>query len=1302
MRRYINYHKHTDYSNIMTLDCIVKPEDYCKRAVELGHTEYVTTEHGYQGNIFDAYTLCKQYNLRCIYGVEAYYVDNRHEKDKGNYHICLIAMTENGRKSINKILAQANLDGYYYKPRIDLELLVTLNPDDVVVTTACVASRLFKGDNWETDFFIPVFKHFGKSLYLEVQNHNHDVQKEHNKKILELSSKYGVKIIHANDSHYIMPEDAKYRSLFLTGKGLNYGDEDSFLLDYPDYDTIVERYREQGILTDEQIYEALDNTLVFDNSESVHIDDDFKIPKITEGDSNKTLRRIVNECWNKEKNNIPKEQHQHYIDEIRYEVGMICKCNMADYFIIDHLIVKKAVDEYGAVLTRTGRGSAVSFYVNKLLGLTELDRIWCPIKLYPSRFLSDTRILASRSLPDIDQNYADVEPVIKASQDYLGEDGIRQMIVFKPLQNSSAFRLWCKAIGMNIKEYDEVAKDLSNEKGEYTGKYSTDEKWSKLIKDSQRFKGVIESVAPSPCSYLLLDKNISEEIGLISIGSDKNKVICCCIDGYNSDKYKFLKNDYLIVTVWDIISKVYKSIGQPIDDIHTLLSKCDDQVWQLYADGMSATLNQADTDYDKQILTKYKPHSFEEMSAYVAAIRPAFAKQLQTFVNRQPYSTGVKELDDLLSDSFHYMMYQENVMSILSWLGIPEKDTYDIIKKISKHKFKPEELNALKDTLKFNWIKKLGTIDHFKETWDNLEASCGYAFNACVSGDTKIMRSSTGDKWIPTVEEMYKIKNDIEYAKRTGHKHLSQKYRGKNGYGKALSMCEDKRIRQNNIVDIYYSGKADIYRVETESGEYIDCTMNHKFPTPNGKKKLEELSVGDELFVKGQYEINHDRYALTDGNFIRNVPHKGQQGFQKNENGNSVLFDKIANRCKEQRCACRICNKPYNDTERFELHHYDMDRTNNKEDNLWWLCCSCHKKEHYKNGRTKKYEKGIPVLTSKIRSITFLRNDDVYDIEMQAPNHNFISESGLITSNSHSASVALDSMYGAYLKSHYPLDYFSVVFNTYKDDITKTSVLAKELPYFGIKLSPIKFRHSSSDYMPDKENNVIYKGISSIKFMNKAVANKLYDLRDKEFSTFIDYLVINPCDSRSTTALIKLNYFSEFGKSQYLLDIYDLYCKYHGSKIIKKDNCEFDRDFMLQFATETDKQYRLTDSDGFLKALCDQVPNRSITIKEYLDAQSEYLGYIDYINPKAVGYGYVMSVDTKYSPKLTMYELDTGKTTVYKMSKKTFATSGIKQGSILKFTYMVKAKTKMVDGSWVKDFSVQEPWIDKFMLKEKL
>lgn len=398
--RYINYHKHTHYSNIRTLDCVVKPEDYCKRAVELGHTEYVTTEHGFQGNLYEAQTLCEKYGLRCIYGVEAYYVDDMLSKeDRTNYHIMLIGMTKKARYEINSILSKANTDGFYYKPRIDLNCLLSLTPTDTIITTACVAGRMFK-DDWENKYLKPVLEHFKDNFYLEVQCHDEEIQKIYNKNLIEVSKKYGIKLIHANDSHYILPEDAKYRDLFLKAKGINYDDESNFILDYPDYETIVDRYHKQGILTDNQITEALQNTLVFDNAEVVFTDKKFKIPKIIKGDSNEYLKKLLLTSWDKERTKIKSEKIPEYEKSIYYEYNIVKNCGMADYFILDNIVVNKAVKEYGAVLTRSGRGSAVSFYINKLLGLTEIDRIKAPITLYPTRFMSAERILQGRSIPD--------------------------------------------------------------------------------------------------------------------------------------------------------------------------------------------------------------------------------------------------------------------------------------------------------------------------------------------------------------------------------------------------------------------------------------------------------------------------------------------------------------------------------------------------------------------------------------------------------------------------------------------------------------------------------------------------------------------------------------------------------------------------------------------------------------------------------------------------------------------------------------------------------------------------------------
>lgn len=1009
------------YSNLRTLDCVSKPIDYINRAKELGHTTYFTTEHGYQGNIYEAHTLCNDNDIKCIYGVEAYYVDDVNDKSSRTmYHIILIAMTENARKEINKIMSDANTSGYYYKPRIDLNMLLSLTPTDTVVTTACVAGRMFK-DGWEEEFLKPVKDHFKNNFFLEVQAHVDDKQKEHNRKILNAHKKYGIALIHANDSHYIRPEDSKNRDLFLKAKGIVYEEEGGFILDYPDSDEIFKRYEEQGVLTKEEVTEALNNTLVFDNAEGVHIDKEFKIPKVTDGDSNNVLKKLINEGWAKEKNNVPKERWKEYIQQIKYEYKIIEDCGMADYFILDHYIVKKAVSEYNAILTRSGRGSAVSFYVNKLLGLTEVDRISAPITLYPTRFMSAERILSSRSLPDIDLNWADVAPVIQASKDILGEDGIYYMIAYKPLQESSAFRLWCKANDMHISEYDEIAKNLEE--------YENHKDWKQLIEDSKVFRGVVESVAPSPCSFLLSNDKISEIVGLVKVGD----VTCCCLDGYNCDVYKYLKNDYLTVMVYQIIDEVYKLIGRPIDDISTLIKNCDDKVWDLYAKGLTTTINQADSDFDKQILKKYQPKNLAELSAYVAAIRPGFASLLNNFVERRPYTTGVKDLDDILEDSFHYLIYQESIMKYLVWLGIEEKGTYDIIKKIAKKKFKEDELKELKSKLLDGWVKNVGKEDGFNETWQVVEDAAHYSFNA-----------------------------------------------------------------------------------------------------------------------------------------------------------------------------------------------------------------------------------------------------------------------------SHSLSVAIDSLYGAYLKAHYPLEYFTVALSLYSGDMDRTANLISEMNYFGIELKPIKFRHSNANYNIEKETNSIYKGVGAVKYCNEEVSNKLYEMKDEHFDSFLDLLEVFPGNSRQREILIKLGYFEEFGGTLKLLKLCDLYDLYHGKKLLKKDKLNLPLNLVEKYAiSETAKQYKFDSQgmDALLKEFAAMIPDGEIPLRTRLESEAEYLGYISYTNPKFQNTGFVLNVDTKYYPKISVYRLDTGETITYKLAKMAYQKNPFDKGNIIKFYSEERQKSKKVDGEWVK-LSETEPWITNHVVKQ--
>lgn len=1004
--RYNNYHKHTHYSNLRSLDVIAKPIDYINRTKELDGDKgiYFTTEHGYQGNVYEAYTLCKENGLKLMIGAEVYYVEDRYKKDKSNYHLVIIALNNNGRKQLNKILSEANITGYYYKPRIDDELLFSLNPNDVIITTACVASRLRNIEGSE-EWIIKMKEYFGNNFYLEVQNHNVDIQKIYNRRLLEYANKYNIQIIHANDSHYIKPEDNKYRNLFLHAKGINYEDESNFILDYPDYQTVIQRYKEQGILTDKQIEQALDNTLVFDEYEGITFDDDIKMPHIS-NNPNKELGEIIEKEFKKELKNIDLSRKDEYIQAIKDEWQVIKDTNMAEYFLINYKMVNLAITKYHGIITKSSRGSCPSFYINKLLGFTSLDRLNSPITLYPSRFMSTTRILQSKSLPDIDTNVAEQQPFIDASKELLGEDNCYWMLSFKPLQKASAFRLYCKAIGLNINDYNEVAKDLDN--------YINDANWSKIIEESKHFVGTIESVSQSPCSTLLLSQPISEETGLLKAGD----VFVCNIDGINCDKYKYLKNDILQVSVWKIIKDVCKLANIPIPTTTELSKLLDDKTWDIYKNGLTCSINQADSKFATDLIMKYKPKSIDEMSAFVASIRPGFASLLNNFIERKPYTTGIKKLDDLLEDSYHYLMYQESIMKYLIWLGIDESETYTIIKKISKKKFKEKELEELKTKLKKGWIKVVGKEEGFDETWKVIENASHYSFNA-----------------------------------------------------------------------------------------------------------------------------------------------------------------------------------------------------------------------------------------------------------------------------SHSLSYAYDSLYCAYLKSHYPLEYYTVALNEYEDDTERTARLTKEMEYFNIEIKNPKFRYSKSEYFLDKKSNSIYKGIKSIKNLNKNAGELLYSLKDNNYNSFVELLVDigKKINSKQMTILISLDFFSEFGGVQKLLKVYEFYQTFYSKKQLLKDRYpSLNKVFSKYAEKETEKKYIFTDTLPMLIAIEKHIKDNGTDTIELIKTYFEFCGNCN-ITDKSMGNKCIVTdINTKYTPRITLYGIGNGKLKDVKIYKKDFKQNPLEIGDVISIKgYQIKNKKKKEGDKWI-------------------
>jgi DNA polymerase III alpha subunit len=277
------------------------------------------------------------------------------------------------------------------------------------------------------------------------------------------------------------------------------------------------------------------------------------------------------------------------------------------------------------------------------------------------------------------------------------------------------------------------------------------------------------------------------------------------------------------------------------------------------------------------------------------------------------------------------------------------------------------------------------------------------------------------------------------------------------------------------------------------------------------------------------------------------------------------------------------------------------------------------------------------------------------------------------------------------------------VFGYYEGDMERTNKLTEELNYFGIKLKSVEFGYSSGQYRIDRDTNSIYKGIGAIKYCNSEIGDRLYELSNENFNSFVDFLNVSPLNSRQLTILIKLGFFKRFGGSQKLLRIVEIYDSYHGKKILKKDKLTIPIELVEKYMTsETEKQYRFTPEsmDALLTELVEQIPNKDIPLSTRLKAELEYCGYISYTDPTRSNTAVVMNIDTKYTPKLTLYRLDTGTTMVCKLKKKSYEANPLPLGAIINFRTETKhGWRKDENEQWQPDYSKQDIWITNYSIE---
>ncbi len=1027
-------------------------EDYAKRAVELGHSILSSCEHGWQGRYIECYDLAKQYGLKFLFAAEAYWVWDRHEEDRSNCHIWIGAKNENGREWINEVLSQANEDGFYYQPRLDEELFDLLPAGDVWITTACVAGWKYLGEEEERlkALWKKLYDKHGDNFMFEVQYHPSERQKELNRYILNLRKEIPAPIIMGCDSHYIEENGAELRSDFLLSKEERkaYDDEEEWFMDYPDGDTAVQRFREQGVLTEAEITEAIDRTNCFLEVEEYEcdiFDDSTKLfslhPEWTQEQKDAEYMRLVQQGWEAYKPEVDPSLYPAYEQAIKEETDTVKQCRMSDYFIDDYYIMKRG-KELGGHLTTTGRGSCVGFFTNKLLGFTEVDRIAAKVKMYPERFMTAERILETQSIPDLDQNVAEQDIFAEGQAQVCGRDHAVQMLAYGTQKASAAWKMFAKSQNIDFATANEVSAQIKR----YENKLHTvdeeekdtidimdyiDKRFHDVYLRSTEYQGIITSWSPAPCAFLLYQGSIRRKIGLVKI---KDK-ICCAMDGHWAEKNHFLKNDLLRVAVVDLINRGYHRAGLKVPTVNELLDMCppDDPVWGIYRKGCTLGINQVEQPGTASRVGVYAPTNISELCAFIAAIRPGFKSMYKTFESRQDFSYDVKPFDELLrTDELpqSFCLYQEQQMAALNFAGFPMKECYAAVKNIAKKR--KEKVLAYRERFIDGFSKKLIEQEHLDEktalektdmVWKIIEDSASYSFNACVTGDT-MFRKADG-----TVESVYKLWDH-----------------GPDSWNiKGLSLTNDGQLVENELVSVKYAGRRTALRAVLGNGAHIDCTHNHKFPTPAGEKRFDQLKVGDELYVRI---------------------------------GKSVATFPIV-----------------------------------------------------------KFEQG--------------KLEHMYDVEMRSPYHNFTLENGIITSNSHSYCVSLDSLYGAWLKQHHPLAFYETFMRIMdeKGDKDKLAAAKDEAEsYFNIKFPPFKFGQDNRKVTADEENNTISNALTSIKGFNKAAAVALYELGQEPPKYLSDVLLALRPKSimKSTTEpLAQISYFSSYGNDREVLNIIAL-CEEFG------------------------------------------------------------------------------------------------------------------------------------------------------------
>lgn len=669
------YHCHTEYS---LLDSCTKYKDYVELAVRDGAKALSISEHGKPLNWTEKWNACKEAGLRYIHSVEIYLTETLDEKVRDNYHTVLMAKNMDGVKELNALVSKScDKEHFYYTNRITFDEFLGMS-DNIISTSACLASPLNKLPDSH-----PRYMELAKKYdFLEVQAHNHPEQIEFNKRLARLSKQIGKPLIAGTDTHSSSPYKAECRAILLKAKHKSYGDEDAFDLTYKTYDELVQMFKMQGALTEEEYMSAIENTnSLYDMTEDIELDTSIKYPILygsREADSQKFAETVEKMFEEKLKSGvIPECQKEAFRTAIDEEMRVFQKLKMDGFMLSMSELICWCKSQGMAIGTARGSvgGSRVA-YVTDIIDLN--PETWHTVF---SRFCNEDRLEIGDI--DIDCVESDRPAIFKHIMGRFGYDKTARVASFGTMQSKGviddvgralSFK-WDKENGMNTEYrdggYTEVRvskadnpwslQNVAKIKNEFdSDPEATKKKYPELF---YYYDGLIDtkiSQSIHPAGMVISPITLVDNFGVF----DKDDENCLLLDMENIHDFTGLaKYDFLILKTVQVIRDACRYMDKPYPKTHEI-DWNDQDVWADMIKNPSGIF-QFEGAFAFESLKRFVPKSIFDMSIVTACIRPSGSSYRDTLLSRQIHTNPSEIIDELLKENLGYLIYQEDTIKFL-------------------------------------------------------------------------------------------------------------------------------------------------------------------------------------------------------------------------------------------------------------------------------------------------------------------------------------------------------------------------------------------------------------------------------------------------------------------------------------------------------------------------------------------------------------------------------------------------------------------------------------------------------------